>query len=81
MAIKVLISDFVKELVAALNRKDGYIMGSRGQNPRTGYLDLSVPESQCKSSWKTNGYYYTQYSGSQRTKALGWRANATRVWD
>lgn len=74
-------SAFVAELEAALKRKDGYIMGARGQNPRTGYLDLSVPESKCKSSWKPTGYYYTQYSGSQREKALYWRAHATRVWD
>lgn len=74
-------STLVADLEAALKRKDGYIMGARGQNPRTGYLDLSVPESQCKSSWKPSGYYYTQYTGSQRTKALYWREHATRVWD
>lgn len=75
------IGQFVAELKAALDRGDGYIMGSYGQNPRTGYLDLSVPESKCKSSWKPDGYYYTQYSGSQRTQALKWRKNCTRVWD
>jgi uncharacterized protein YgiM (DUF1202 family) len=81
MAKRIPIGKFVDELVAALNRGDGYIMGSYGQNPRTGYLDLSVPESKCKSSWKENGYYYTQYSGSQRTAALKWRKKCTRVWD
>ena len=82
MAIKRMPSAlFVKELVAALNRKDGYIMASYGQIPRTGYLDLSVPDSKCKSSWKENGWYYTQYSGSQRTQALSWRKKCTRVWD
>ena len=82
MAIKRMpINLFVKELVAALNRKDGYIMASYGQNPRTGYLDLSVPESKCKSAWKPNGWYYTQYSGKQRTQALKWREKCTRVWD
>ena len=81
MAKRMPIGKFVEELVAALNRGDGYIMGSYGQNPRTGYLDLSVPESKCKSSWKENGYYYTQYSGSQRAAALKWRKKCTRVWD
>ncbi|MDO4866148.1 MAG: peptidoglycan-binding protein [Clostridia bacterium] len=81
MAKRMPIGRFVEELVAALNRGDGYIMGSYGQNPRTGYLDLSVPESKCKASWKENGYYYTQYSGGQRTSALKWRKKCTRVWD
>lgn len=79
MANRMPIGQFVAELVAALNRGDGYIMGAYGQNPRTGYLDLSV--TTCKSSWKENGYYYTQYSGSQRTQALKWREKCTRVWD
>lgn len=75
---------FIPELRAALERKDGYIMGARGQNPRTGYLDLSV--TKCKSSWEPNGWYYEQYLESPYTKtqynqALYWRKNATRVWD
>lgn len=73
------IVQFVKELEAALKRGDGYIMGSRGQNPRTGYLDLNV--TKVRSSWKENGYYFTQYSGKQRTQALTWRKKCTRVWD
>lgn len=73
------IAQFVKELEAALKRGDGYIMGSRGQNPRTGYLDLNV--TKVRSSWKENGYYFTQYSGKQRTQALTWRKKCTRVWD
>jgi hypothetical protein len=82
MAIKRMpIALFVAELKAALDRGDGYIMASYGQNPRTGYLDLSVPESKCKSAWKPNGWYYTQYSGKQRTQALKWREKCTRVWD
>ena len=81
MAKRMPINLFVAELVAALNRKDGYIMASYGQNPRTGYLDLSVPDSKCKSSWKENGWYYAQYSGDQRTAALAWRKKCTRVWD
>ena len=84
MSTLVSIKTFVKELEAALNRKDGYIMGARGQNPRTGYLDLS--KTSVKSSWKENGYYYTQYNSSQyttaqRNAALRWRKTATRVWD
>lgn len=82
MAERVSIKALVAELEAALNRKDGYIMGAYGQNPRTGYLDLSVPESKCKSSWKATGYYcYGQYSGQQREQAQKWRAKCTRVWD
>ena len=69
----------VADLQAALVRKDGYIMGAKGQNPKTGYMDLSV--TKVKSSWKPDGYYYTQYSGKQREKALYWREHATRVWD
>ena len=42
-------------------------------------MDLS--STSVSSSWKENGYYYTQYSGSQRTQALKWRKNCTRVWD
>ena len=73
---------FVKELEAALKRGDGYIMASYGQNPRTGYLDLSVPESKCKSAWKPTGWYYAgQYSGKQLKQALKWRKECTRVWD
>lgn len=67
MAIKRMpIGQFVSELEAALNRKDGYIMGSRGQDPK---------------KWATNSWWYTQYSGSQRTKALYWREHAKFVWD
>lgn len=79
MAKRMPTSLFVKELAAALNRGDGYIMGSYGQNPRTGYLDLA--KTDVKSSWKETGWYYTQYSGSQRTQALKWRKKCTRVWD
>jgi len=70
---------FVRELEAALNRGDGYIMASYGQNPRTGYLDLS--KTDVKNAWKENGWYYTQYSGAQRAQALKWRKKCTRVWD
>lgn len=80
---KVPISIFIHELEAALKRKDGYIMGARGQNPKTGSLDLSVTTE--SSSWKITGWYYTQYntgySAAQKQKALYWREHATRVWD
>ena len=83
MAQRMPIKQFVAELEAALNRKDGYIMGSYGQNPRTGYLDLSVPESKCKAAWKPTGYYYNQYKDNdkQHAQALKWREKCTRVWD
>ena len=69
MAIKRMpIGKFVAELEAALNRKDGYIMGAKGQNPK---------------KWAANSWWYTQYddSASQKKKALYWRENAQRVWD
>lgn len=83
MATLVPISTFIQELEAALKRKDGYIMGAYGQNPKTGSLDLSVTKE--SSSWKTTGWYYTQYNSgyttAQKNKALYWREHATRVWD
>ena len=75
------IQRFVDETIKLVETKCGYIMGSYGQNPRTGYIDLSIPESKCKSSWKTTGHMYTQYSGRQKEKALYWRKNAPRVSD
>lgn len=58
---------FVEELRAAAARKDGYIMGATGQDPR---------------KWSVNSWWYTQYtSASQRKKALYWREHAARVWD
>ena len=67
MAIKRMpIGLFVSQLEAALNRKDGYIMGATGQDPK---------------KWSTGSWWFTQYSGSQKTKALYWREHAARVWD
>lgn len=69
MAIKKMpISKFVAELEAALKRKDGYIMGAKGQHPR---------------KWAKNSWWYTQYndSSTQKKKALYWRENSERVWD
>ena len=65
---KMLINIFVHELAEALKRGDGYIMGAYGQNPRTGYLDLSVPESKCKAAWKPTGYYFKQYLDPEQYK-------------
>jgi len=84
MIERVPIRTFVSELELALLRHDGYIMGARGQNPRTGYLDLA--ETKVRDSWKTNGWYYSQYTVSpysekQHNQALTWRKNCTRVWD
>lgn len=59
-----------KALVAFLTKrcaaKDGYIMGSYGQNPK---------------NWKTDSWWFTQYSGDQKKKALYWRDHAERVFD
>ena len=57
---------FARELGEALARKDGYIMGATGQDPR---------------DWPADSHWFTQYSGAQREKALYWRAHAQRVWD
>ena len=76
---------FVSDLAAALARGDGYIMGAYGQNPRTGYLDLSVTD--VKSAWKPSGWYYAQYAdrakytAAQQAQALKWRETCQRVWD
>lgn len=80
--VKMPIGKFVAELEAALERKDGYIMGSRGQNPRTGYL-IDVEGQKPKSVWKEDGWWFDQYLDSKQRhdKALYWRKNAARVWD
>lgn len=72
MAVKKMpIGLFVTKLQEAVARKDGYIMGAKGQNPKT---------------WSVNNWYYTQYNDkkytdAQRKKALYWREHAERVWD
>lgn len=49
MAIKRMpIGQFMTEVRTALNRKDSYIMGATGQNPK---------------NWATNSWWFTQYSG------------------
>ena len=79
MAKKIPISGFVDFIGQQYKEKAGYILASYGQNPRTGYLDLSI--TKCKPAWEPNGWYYTQYSGKQREKALYWRDHAKRVFD
>lgn len=66
MANRMPTAQFVAQLEAALMRKDGYIMGSRGQDPK---------------KWAANSWWFTQYSGKQKEKALYWREHAARVWD
>lgn len=71
MAIKRMpIGKFVAELEAALNRKDGYIMGAKGQNPKK------------LNAWYFEQYKdRDNYTEKQEKKALYWRENAARVWD
>lgn len=67
MAVKVPIAKFVESLTDAFYRKDGYIMGSQGQNPK---------------KWAKDSWWFTQYTDAkQREKALYWREHAQRVWD
>lgn len=66
MAKKMPIGSFVTQLQNAYRRGDGYIMGSTGQNPK---------------KWATNSWWFTQYSGKQKTQALYWREHCARVWD
>lgn len=57
---------FARELGETLDRRDGYIMGATGQDPR---------------KWAADSHWFTQYTGAQREKALYWREHAQRVWD
>jgi hypothetical protein len=66
MAVKISINKFVEFLTNRQLAKDGYILGATGQNP---------------AKWATNSWWFTQYSGSQKEKALYWRSHAKRVWD
>ena len=67
MAIKrVPIGKLVAYLVMCLENKCGYIMGAYGQNPKL---------------WPPNSWWFMQYDGAQRTKALYWREHAPLVHD
>lgn len=81
MAKKLAISGFVDFMYQQYKEGAGYIMGSIGNNPRTGYLDLSV--TTCKAAWKVNGWYYNQYKDNpkQYKQALYWREHCKRVFD
>lgn len=79
MAVQISSAEFVKFLQEQVKEGAGYIMCSFGQNPKTGYHDLSITD--VKDAWKSNGWYYTQYSGRQREKALYWREHSKRVFD
>ena len=61
-------ADFVAQLAAALTRRDGYIMGASGQDPK---------------KWPVNSWWFNQYrdNAEQYKKALYWRDHAQRVWD
>lgn len=80
---KISISILLKELEQALARHDGYLASAKGENPRTGYLDLS--QTKVKRDWEITGKIYSQYnygySKAQKEKALYWNKYATRVWD
>ncbi len=65
-AKKLPIAGFVDFLGQQYKEKAGYIMGSRGQNPK---------------KWAKNSWWFTQYKGEQLTKALYWREHAKRVFD
>lgn len=70
MTVKMPISKFVEELEKALNRKDGYIMGTKGQDPKK------------LSAWYFNQYAdRDEYTAEQEAKAQYWKKNAQRVWD
>ena len=77
MTNKMPIGTFVAQLQEAVARKDGYIMGATGQDPK---------------KWTTTSWWFAQYdpnstskgdsaSSSNHKKALYWRENAARVWD
>ena len=66
MAQKVNSGKFVEFLQNCIDTSCGYIMGSKGQDPK---------------KWATNSWWYTQYEGAQREKALWWREHAPRVFD
>lgn len=66
MATKVSASAFAKWLLKQVDDKCGYIMGSYGQDPK---------------KWAKDSWWFTQYSGTQKEKALYWREHAPRVFD
>lgn len=63
---KLSINAFVAWLVSRWKAGDGYIMGARGQDPK---------------KWAKTSWWFTQYSGAQRKKALQWREESEQVHD
>ena len=67
MAIfRIPISKFVAYLQWCYENKCGYIMGAYGQDPR---------------KWAKDSWWFIQYTGEQRKKALHWREHAPLVMD
>lgn len=67
MAIKLVpIGVLVNYLAWCFENKCGYIMGAYGQDPK---------------KWSKDSWWFTQYKGVQRKKALYWRENAPLVHD
>ena len=64
--VRIPISKFVSYMVWCLENKCGYIMGAYGQDP---------------TKWAKDSWWFTQYTGEQRKKALYWRENAPLVMD
>lgn len=64
--VRIPISKFVSYLQWCYENKCGYIMGAYGQNPR---------------NWAPSSWWFTQYAGAQREKALYWREHAPLVMD
>lgn len=70
MAKKMPIGQFVTELKKAVDRKDGYIMGTKGQDPKK------------LNDWYFEQYAdRDDYTEKQEKKALYWKEHADRVWD
>jgi len=63
---RVPIGVLVNYLAWCLENKCGYIMGAYGQNPK---------------KWSKTSWWFTQYKGEQRKKALYWREHAPLVHD
>lgn len=67
---KMPIGKFVEELRAARDRHDGYIMGTKGQDPKK------------LNNWYFDQYKdRDEYTEKQEKQALEWKKTAERVWD
>ena len=64
--VRIPIFKFVAYLQWCYENKCGYIMGAYGQDP---------------TKWAKDSWWFTQYSGEQRKKALYWREHAPLVMD